>query len=88
MIVKIDKSFDKDVKKLKVVNVKQKILLVINEIQNAEKLSDIRNLKKLTGTNNFYRIRLGEYRIGLVINNEEVELIRFLHRKEVYRYFP
>ena len=88
MILKIDKSFDKDFKKAGNQKLNPKLLAIIKNIQKATKLSDIRNIKKLKATNNFYRIRLGDYRIGAVINKNEVELIRFLHRKDIYKYFP
>ncbi|MCP5063970.1 MAG: type II toxin-antitoxin system RelE/ParE family toxin [Ignavibacteriae bacterium] len=88
MIVKIDKSFEKDAKKINSKSIYQKISAVINEFQVAEKLSEIKNLKKLKGSKYFYRVRMGDYRIGLIIMDKEVELIRILHRKDVYKYFP
>jgi mRNA interferase RelE/StbE len=88
MILKVDKSFEKDFKKAGNVKLKSKLHAVLTNIQEASKLSHINNLKKLKGTTDFYRIRLGDYRIGLIINKNEVELIRFLHRKDIYRYFP
>ena len=67
MIVKIDKSFEKDVKKINNKSIYLKISAVINEFQDAEKLSEIKNLKKLKGSKYFYRVRMGDYRIGLII---------------------
>ena len=88
MILKIDKSFEKDFKKAGNKKLSPKLLATIENIQRATKLTDIKNIKKLKGTNDFYRIRLGDYRIGMRIIKKEVQLIRFLHRKEIYRYFP
>ena len=34
------------------------------------------------------RSRMGQYRIGFYYGNKTVELVRILHRKEIYRYFP
>jgi len=42
----------------------------------------------LTSDGAYYRIRLGDYRIGLVVNEQTVVFVRFLHRREIYRYFP
>jgi len=36
----------------------------------------------------YFRIRVGDYRLGFSFHNDTVTLIRFLHRKEIYRYFP
>jgi mRNA-degrading endonuclease RelE of RelBE toxin-antitoxin system len=36
-----------------------------------------------------YRIRLGDFRIGLEhVADNEIILIRFLHRKEIYKRWP
>ena len=34
-----------------------------------------------------YRMRVGDYRIGIAVEEDEVEFVRFLHRHDVYRYF-
>lgn len=88
MIVKIDKSLMKDIRKINSESINNKLAKVIIEIQKANKIADISNLKKIQGTRNYYRIRMGNYRLGMIIKKEEVEIIRILHRKEVYRYFP
>lgn len=46
--------------------------------------------QKLAGYKVYYKIRVGDYRIGLQINAEEqlVEFQRVLHRREIYRKFP
>lgn len=61
MIVLIDKSLEKDVKKIKVKSVLLLLSKVIDEIQSAKSLAYIRHIKKLQGAKNFYRIRIGEY---------------------------
>jgi mRNA interferase RelE/StbE len=88
MNIKIDKSFQKDVKKIKEKNIRIKIAGIIKNVQHANNRSEIRNIKKLTGSLNEYRIKVGDYRIGLIISEDNVELIRFLHRKDIYKYFP
>jgi mRNA interferase RelE/StbE len=88
MIVKIDKSFEKDVKSINSQLINKNLVRIINEIQTVNKISDISNLKKIQGTSNYYRIRIGDYRLGMIIIKTEVQLIRLLHRKDIYRYFP
>ncbi|RKY93503.1 MAG: hypothetical protein DRQ01_04625 [Ignavibacteriae bacterium] len=51
-------------------------------------MADISNLKKIQGTKDYYRIRMGNHRLGMIIKKGEVELIRILHRKDIYKYFP
>ena len=54
----------------------------------ASEYREVAGLRKMTGHNEYYRIRCGEYRIGIVLNGVEMEFVRCLHRREVYRYFP
>ncbi|MCB0117286.1 MAG: type II toxin-antitoxin system RelE/ParE family toxin [Caldilineaceae bacterium] len=46
--------------------------------------------QKLSGYQAYYKIRIGDYRIGLHIDgqNELVEFQRVMHRREIYRKFP
>lgn len=87
MIVSVRRSFEKDSIKLPPA-LKKELYSVIQNLQSSETIIDFPNCKKLSGYKNVYRIRLGNYRIGFFYSNKEVELVRILHRKEVYRYFP
>lgn len=61
---------------------------IIEEVESVTTLIDIRNLKKLKGESNYYRIRFGNYRIGVRVQGDLIIFIRVLHRKDIYRYFP
>lgn len=89
MKVEYRKLFLKDLKKLKNQPVYQQIYgLVFTVLPNVQSLQEIPNVKALVGTTNQYRIRVGNYRIGVELNNEKLEVVRVLHRREFYRYFP
>ena len=88
MKVKIDKSFEKDVKKIRGKAILKKIAETIVYTQEAIYIKDIRGLKKLKGATNEYSIRIKDYRIGVIISKTTVEFIRCLHRKDIYKYFP
>jgi mRNA interferase RelE/StbE len=62
--------------------------MIIHDIEKAKNVLEIRNLKKLKGYKDFYRLRIGDYRIGLQVKNNNVIFVRILHRKEIYKYFP
>lgn len=66
----------------------ERVQEVIQEVEAAETIVAIKNLKKLKAEGSYYRIRLGNYRIGLIIENETVTFVKFLHRRDIYRYFP
>ena len=88
MNVKYESSFEKDLRKIRDKNLLQKIKDAINETRQAKSAKDINSLKKLKGYEAFYRIKLGDYRIGIEIVENEIIFTRFLHRKEVYRFCP
>ena len=88
MNVQFRASFSKDLRKVNNKDLLNRIKETIEHFEKAPSLQDIANLKKLKGGSNCYRIRLGEYRIGLTIENDTVTFVRCLNRKEIYRYFP
>lgn len=88
MNVEFRKSFEKDLLKILDADLFQRIQEAIEQVESAEKLNEVSNLKKLKGDADYYRIRLGDYRIGIKVNDGIVSFVRILHRKEIYRYFP
>ena len=61
---------------------------VIEQIEAADALSGVPNVTKIGGSENPYRIRVGDYRIGVSVIEEEAEFVRCPHRRDIYRYFP
>ncbi len=85
----IEKSFSKDIDKIRDRNILQKIQVFIAIVEEAKNIREIPDLKKLRGYDSFYRIRIGDYRVGIeLISDNEIVLVRFLHRKDIYKYFP
>jgi mRNA interferase RelE/StbE len=82
------RSFAKDLRQIREASVLERLLEVIHEIEAAGSIQDLKNLKKLSSESRHYRLRLGDYRLGLVIEADIVTLVRILHRKDIYRYFP
>lgn len=88
MEIEFRESFLKDVNHIREKGVKKKIAAVITEIKAASSLSEIRNVKKMEGSENYYRIRIGDYRVGVSAQDKTLVFLRCLHRKDIYRYFP
>ena len=82
------RHFYKDLDKLRLRKVKDDVLLVIKNIESTNSISEIKNLKKLSGHKHAFRIKIGNYRIGVFIENNIVEFARIAHRKDVYNLFP
>lgn len=61
---------------------------IFNDINNFKKTEDIPKLSKLKGYRNYYKIRFGNYRIGIKITGNILAFERILHRKDIYKYYP
>ena len=64
--------FGKDLDDIRDAKTQEKIATVIEEIENAGKLSDIKNVKKMEGYAISYRIRIGNYRLGFYFENDTI----------------
>ena len=83
-----EKAFVKDFRKLKGKELASAISETIKQVSRASTLDEISNLRKLTGYKSAYRIRIGDYRIGVIIEKSTVIFVAFAHRKEIYNRFP
>ncbi len=88
MEVRFETSFERDLKKVKDKKLLKNVGESIDEVKKARDLSKIRNLTKLRGYKTFYRIRIGDYRLGLDVEGDKVIFTRILYRKDIYKYFP
>ncbi len=88
MDIFFEESFEKDLQAIKDKKVLKRVRDIIDEAKKAMTLKDIRNIRKLKGYETYFRIRLGDYRIGIELVEERIVFTRILHRKDIYRYFP
>lgn len=88
MITDLREAFLKDLKRISDRKTLERILAVVEEVESAISLVEVKNLRKLKGRPSHFRIRVGDYRIGLQLDRRTVVFKRCLPRKEVYRSFP
>ncbi len=88
MRIDFKKSFLRDLKRTADKSVKDRLKETIVSAEQAEGIHQIGNLKKLKHGERYYRIRVGDYRAGLVVEGDSLTFVRFLHRKDIYGYFP
>lgn len=89
MIVLFDRSFGKSLDKLKDKQIKERLKTLIVSMEKAETIGDLPALKAMKGHTGFYRIRLGDFRVGFELTGQnEILLILVAHRKDIYKRFP
>jgi len=86
--VSFEASFARDLKRLRDKRVRERVKRIIEEAKDAGNLSEITGLNKMSGYTTFYRVRFGDYRVGIEVIRGEIIFVRVLHRKDIYRYFP
>ena len=82
------RKFSKDLDKIRQPKDLESIAEIISSVRSAKRFGDVPGIKKLVGFEDAYRIRSGDYRIGVFLNAEVVEFARVAHRKDIYKLFP
>ena len=76
MKFRVEKSFDRYVDKVKDKKLLHKLRDCISQIENANNPGEIHHVKKMEGHGSFYRIKIGDYRLGVELtSNNEIILI-------------
>lgn len=88
MKVEFNESFLKDIKCVKASSVLKRVSVAIESVEKATSLDEIHHLKKTRGSRDYFRIRIGDFRIGIKLESNTMVFVRFLNRKDIYRKFP
>jgi len=89
MKIEFDKSFEKSLRRIHDPKIFRRLKRIIIEIENSPSISELPNIKKLSGFSSYYRIRIGDYRVGFeLIDPSDIRLIVIAHRKDIYNIFP
>lgn len=90
MKIRYRTSFERDLRKLrKNQEILDRIRGAVEEVEEAGELREVPRIKSLSGLGaDYYRLRVGDYRIGLVTEGATVVFVRCLHRRNIYRHFP
>ena len=80
-------SFARDLRRVRNA-VRRRVLWLIEELEQASTLTEVSSVRRIAGDGRYYRARIGDYRLGIAVEGESVILVRFLHRSDIYRFFP
>ncbi|MBF0465522.1 MAG: type II toxin-antitoxin system RelE/ParE family toxin [Nitrospirae bacterium] len=82
------KQFLKDLASLPAPYKKQIEYLVFEELPLVNPESLFSRISKMKGYDGFYKVKKGDFRIGLSVAFDKLEFRRVLHRRDIYRFFP
>lgn len=58
------------------------------DLAHSNSVFELGKIEKMQGYDGFYKVRFGDYRVGLIVKDDLVVLATVMHRKEIYKYFP
>ena len=88
MKVEYHKSFERDLQRVRDQNLLDRVEAVLVELEGSEDLDSISNIKTMKGHPDYFRVRIGDFRLGFKRIDGGVRIIRFLSRGDIYRKFP
>ena len=88
MNVHINRKFLKELSKIPKKERERVEKLVFEDVESYTDLFQIQNIGKLKGYTDYFKIRVGDYRIGLKYSDDILTFERILHRKDIYKVFP
>ena len=88
MILEVSKEFERNIRKVQDKKLALSIQKIIQRLSDSNSLNDISGIKKIKASGNFFRIRIGDYRLGLKLFDSKIYRLCFMHRKDIYKYFP
>lgn len=82
-------SFVRDLRRVGNAEIRRRLERTMGHLEAAGSIADIAGAVRIrSATGRYFRIRIGDYRLGLALEGDTVILVRFLHRREIYRMFP
>ncbi len=88
MEIRYHPRFDRDNRLIRIRDLSSRLERTIAELKAASNFREVSGVQSITGWENHYRIRIGDYRLGLRLEGNTAVLLRFGHRREFYRGFP
>ncbi len=88
MRVEPSRAFNRQLRQISDPGLRRRIQRKIAEPERAASLSEVTEVSRMRSSRrNRYRIRIGEYRLGIIVEGERVILAELMTRGEIYRYF-
>ena len=89
MKVESSSRFIRDIRRISAPALARRVNQKIAEIEAAASIRDVSNVRRLnTPSGIHYRVRIGDYRLGITVEGEVAVLVAFGPRDDIYRRFP
>lgn len=75
MNVSFRSSFARDLNRITDKTLLRRVKESIDAVEHAQSINDLPNLKKLKSSKKYYRLRIGDYPIGLALENDALVFV-------------
>ncbi len=89
MKVESSSRFIRDIRRISAPALARRVNQKIAEIEAAASIRDVSNVRRMnTPSGIHYRVRIGDYRLGIIVEGQVAVLVAFGPRDDIYRRFP
>ena len=88
MKLEYSKRFLKELSKIPLPTRSKIELFVFEELPELTSIFESGKIEQMKGFPSHFKVRFGDYRLGLKLDDDIIVFERALHRKDIYRYFP
>lgn len=88
MEIRYSRNFIRDIRRVKDASIRRRVDRALDDLEAASTVSEVAAARRIASDRRHYRIRIGDYRLSFALDGNAVTLMRFMHRRQIYRYFP
>ena len=88
MEVRYSQAFIRDLRRVRDASIRRRVDRALDDLEAASTIAEVAGAVRIASETRRCRIRIGDYRLGFALDGDAVTLMRFMHRREIYRYFP
>ena len=88
MTIEFRKKFLKELSKLPEPYRSRIERFVFESLPDHDTLGDVGRIERMQGYKNYYKMRFGDYRVGLKDENNTIIIETVKHKREIYKFFP
>ena len=88
MEIRYSRAFIRDLRRVRDASIRRRVDRALDDLEAASTIAEVAGAGRIASEPRRYRIRIGDYRLGFALDGDAVTLMRFMHRRQIYRYFP
>ena len=88
MKIRYSRNFIRDLRRVKDASIRRRVDRALDDLEAASTVAEVAGAVRIASGGRYCRIRIGDYRLGFALDGNAVTLMRFMHRRQIYRYFP